>query len=211
MHRPLGKQTPIHIYSSDLEQILDSYELYVSVRNNQRSGQYDLVMQNIQLSHAGTYYCVDSDEEQTTRRRPHRRQWYSFHVWSINKIIKFFIIHFWNIFNALGNARWLRSMYNLSDFFFLDIFHCIAIFEYIQTPLSLSLSLALSLSLSLCLSLLSRLLSLSEPTHLLAHPLTRCLHTCLTASLLHLTLLTCPLTKTCFLTQFSSSIHNCIM
>ena len=66
MHRPLGKQTPTHIYSSALEQILDSYELYVSVRNNRKSGQYDLVMKNIQLSHAGTYYCVDSNEERTT-------------------------------------------------------------------------------------------------------------------------------------------------
>ena len=65
-HRPVGERRQIHIYSSALDDIENSYEPYVSVRNNQTTGEYDLLMTNIQSFHAGTYFCIDSNREQTT-------------------------------------------------------------------------------------------------------------------------------------------------
>ena len=72
-HIPVGKKDKIHIYKSAINELYITesgvnYQTYMSVDYNASTGEYNLLIRNVSKAYAGTYFCVDTEVEQTTKK-----------------------------------------------------------------------------------------------------------------------------------------------
>ena len=72
-HIPVGQEYKIHIYKSAIDEfyITESgvnYQTYMSVEYDVLNGVYNLLIRNVIKAYAGTYFCIDTEPEQTTKK-----------------------------------------------------------------------------------------------------------------------------------------------
>ena len=72
-HIPVGQNYKIHIYKSAIDELYITesgvnYQTYMSVDYNVPTGEYNLLIKNVSKAYAGTYFCIDTNVEQTTKK-----------------------------------------------------------------------------------------------------------------------------------------------
>ena len=72
-HIPVGQKYKIHIYKSAIDELYITesgvnYQTYMSVDYNASTGVYNLLIRNVSKAYAGTYFCIDTNVEQTTKK-----------------------------------------------------------------------------------------------------------------------------------------------